>query len=150
GAVTGLPIDRRPRRLRRSPGIRSLVRETHLEPSQLIYPLFVCPGEGVRSPVASMPGVSQLSVDEVVREAREAAADGVQAVLLFGLPAHKDERGSSASDADGPVQRAVRALKADVPGTTVITDVCLCEYTSHGHCGLIVDDDVDNDATIPL
>ena len=148
--MTRLPLDRRPRRLRRTAGIRALVRETHLEPSQFIYPLFVCPGEGVRKPVGSMPGVSQLSVDEAVREARDAAADGVQAVLLFGLPAHKDERGSSASDREGPVQRAVRALKAEVPGTTVITDVCLCEYTSHGHCGLVVDDDVENDTTVAL
>jgi porphobilinogen synthase len=145
-----LPLGRRPRRLRRTGGIRALVRETHLEPSQFIYPLFVCPGEGVRNPVGSMPGVYQLSVDEIVREAREAAADGVQAVLLFGLPARKDETGSSASDPDGPVQRAVRALKQEVPGTTVITDVCLCEYTSHGHCGIVVDGDVDNDATVAL
>jgi len=145
-----LPLGRRPRRLRRTPGIRALVRETHLEPSQFIYPLFACPGEGVRNPVGSMPGVFQLSVDEIVREAREAAADGVRAVLLFGLPAHKDDTGTSASAPDGPVQRAVRALKQEVPGTTVITDVCLCEYTSHGHCGIVVDGDVDNDATVPL
>lgn len=145
-----LSLRRRPRRLRRTTGIRSLVRETHLEPSQLIYPLFVCPGEGVRTPVGSMPGVYQLSVDEIVREAREAAADGVEAVLLFGLPASKDARGSSACDPEGPVQRAVRALKQEVPATTVITDVCLCEYTSHGHCGLIDNDDVDNDSTVPL
>lgn len=145
-----LPLGRRPRRLRRTPGIRALVRETHLEPSQFIYPLFVCPGEGVRNAVGSMPGVFQLSVDQIVLEAREAAADGVQAVLLFGLPAHKDDTGTSASDREGPVQRAVRALKQEVPGTTVITDVCLCEYTSHGHCGLVVNGDVDNDATVPL
>ncbi len=148
--MTQLPLDRRPRRLRRSAGIRALVRETHLEPSQLIYPLFVCPGEGVRRPVRSMPGVSQLSVDEIVREARAAAADGVQAVLLFGLPAQKDERGSSARDPEGPVQRAVRALAAEVPDTIVITDVCLCEYTSHGHCGVIAGGDIDNDATVAL
>jgi porphobilinogen synthase len=145
-----LPLDRRPRRLRRTAGIRALVRETHLEPSQFIYPLFACPGEGVRNPVGSMPGVYQLSVDEIVREARAAAGDGVQAVLLFGLPAHKDDTGSSSVDPEGPVQRAVRALKQEVPGTTVITDVCLCEYTSHGHCGIVVDGDVDNDATVPL
>jgi porphobilinogen synthase len=145
-----LPLVRRPRRLRYTAGLRALVRETHLEPSQLVYPLFVCPGEGIRAPVGSMPGVAQLSVDEVVREAAAAAAEGVRAVLLFGIPSSKDEQGSSGLDPDGPVPQAVRALKQEVPGTTVITDVCLCEYTSHGHCGVLVDDDVDNDATVPL
>jgi len=144
-----LDLRRRPRRLRRTPGLRALVAETHLEPSQFVYPLFVCPGEGVRTPVASMPGVFQLSVDEVVREAQGAAVEGVRAVLLFGLPPHKDDDGSQSSAADGPVQQAVRALKREVPDTTVITDVCLCEYTSHGHCGLLVDGDVANDATVP-
>jgi porphobilinogen synthase len=140
----------RPRRLRRTPGIRALVRETRLDPSQLVYPLFVCPGEGVRTPVLSMPGVAQLSVDEVVREARAAAAEGVRAVLLFGIPASKDAEGSSALDAHGPVPRAVRALRQEVPGTTVVTDVCLCEYTSHGHCGVLAGEYVDNEATVPL
>ncbi len=145
-----LDLPRRPRRLRRTAGLRSLVAETHLDASQLVYPLFVCPGQGVRRPIGAMPGVHQLSVDEVVREATEAASDGVHAVLLFGLPASKDEHGSQASAPDGPVQQAVRALKRELPDTTVITDVCLCEYTSHGHCGVIVDGDVDNDATVPL
>lgn len=145
-----LDLRQRPRRLRRTAGLRALVSETRLTPAQFVYPLFVVPGEGVRAPVGSMPGVFQLSVDEVVREATDAAADGVHAVLLFGLPSSKDDTGSQASVADGPVQQAVRALKRALPATTVITDVCLCEYTSHGHCGVIVDGDVDNDQTVPL
>ncbi len=148
--MTGLRLERRPRRLRRTAAIRALVRETRLDPAQFIYPLFVCPGEGVRRPVGSMPGVFQLSVDEVVREARDAAAEGVVTLLLFGLPPGKDAQGSLASNPEGPVQRAVRALKQELPSTTVVTDVCLCEYTSHGHCGLVVGDDVDNDTTVPL
>src|SRR5690606_2326093 len=150
GDDMSLDLQRRPRRLRRTAGLRALVAETHLDPSQLVYPLFVCPGEGVRRPIGAMPGVHQLSVDEAVREAAGAARDGVRAVLLFGLPASKDEHGSQASAPDGPVQQAVRALKRELPETTVITDVCLCEYTSHGHCGVIVGGDVDNDATVPL
>ena len=143
-----LELTSRPRRLRRTTGLRALVRETHLQPSQLIYPLFVCTGEGVRAPIGSMPGVCQLSVDQAVAEVGGAAQDGVTTVLLFGLPASKDERGSGASDPHGPVQEAVRAIRAAHPSTTIVTDVCLCEYTSHGHCGLIVDDDVENDSTV--
>ena len=128
----------RPRRLRRTDALRSLVRETMLAPSQLVLPLFVRPGTGVRVPVSSMAGVSQTSVDELVRDATAAADQGVGGVLLFGIPEHKDEQGTSAWDDEGPVQRAVRALKEEVPGLVVITDVCMCEYTSHGHCGVLV------------
>src|ERR1044071_8291552 len=124
---TRLALTRRPRRLRRTETIRSLVRETRLTPDNFIYPLFVCEGEGVRREVPSMPGVCQLSVDEAVKEATAAQADGVQGVLLFGLPAAKDLVGSLASDPEAPVQSAVRALKRNVPGMLVITDVCLCE-----------------------
>ncbi|MCC6164633.1 MAG: porphobilinogen synthase [Acidobacteria bacterium] len=147
-----MPLDltHRPRRLRRTPGIRALVRETHLEPSQLIYPLFVCFGEGVRKPIASMPGVAQMSVDTIVEEVGAAAGDGVTSVLLFGLPAHKDERGTSASDPHGPVQEAVRAIRATHPDTVIVTDVCLCEYTSHGHCGIVTNGVVENDPTVEL
>ncbi len=142
--------DYRPRRLRRSAALRNLVRETILAPSQLVLPLFVRPGTGVRQPVSSMPGVNQTSVDEMVKDARAAAAAGIGGVLLFGIPAQKDAEGSGAWDDDGPVQQAVRALKRELPQLVVITDVCLCEYTSHGHCGVLVDGDVDNDATLEL
>jgi porphobilinogen synthase len=145
-----LPVTRRLRRLRRTPSLRALIRETHLDPSHFVYPLFVCSGEAVRRPVESMPGVAQLSVDEIVREVEAAAADGVDAVLLFGIPSSKDAEGTSALDPEGPVPAAVRAIRRAVPGTTVITDVCLCEYTSHGHCGVLDGEDVDNDATVPL
>jgi porphobilinogen synthase len=143
-----LDLVRRSRRLRRSAGIRGFVRETRLSAEQFLYPLFVCPGTGVRREVASMPGVYQLSVDEAVREVEAAREDGVPGVLLFGLPAHKDDVGSAAYDADAPVQSAVRAIKGAVPDTVVVTDVCLCEYTSHGHCGLLVDGEVANDPTV--
>ena len=138
----------RPRRLRRSPALRSLVRETRLSPDMFVYPLFVCGGTGVRRDVPSMPGVLQLSVDEATREAEAAHRDGVNAVLLFGVPAHKDDRGSAALDPDAPVQTAIRAIKTDVPETVVITDVCLCEYTSHGHCGIVVGGEIVNDVTV--
>jgi porphobilinogen synthase len=115
-----------------------------------VYPLFVCEGEGVRREVPSMPGVFQLSVDETVREVTAAASDGVSTVLLFGVPDHKDDMGSAAYDAQAPVQSAIRAIKRESPRTVVITDVCLCEYTSHGHCGVIVDQDVANDPTVEL
>ncbi|MBX9599457.1 MAG: porphobilinogen synthase [Bryobacteraceae bacterium] len=141
------PIHRK-RRLRRTEQIRSLVRETHLAPSQLILPLFACPGEGVRREIRSMPGNAQLSVDLLVKECAEAKSLGVGGVLLFGIPESKDERASGAYDDNGIVQRAIQALKAEVPGLLVITDVCNCEYTSHGHCGLIVDQEVDNDKTL--
>ncbi len=128
--------------------MRALVRETRLSTENFIYPLFVCPGEGVRREVGSMPGVFQLSVDQAVKEAAAAKADGVPGVLLFGLPDQKDLVGTSAYDPEGPVQMAVRGIKQEVPGALVITDVCLCEYTSHGHCGIIVDDEIANDVTV--
>ena len=127
-----------------------MVRETRLSADMFLYPLFVCTGTGQRREVTSMPGVYQLSVDEVVKEAAAAQADGVPGVLLFGLPDSKDPTGSAAWDADAPVQSAVRALKREVPDLLVVTDVCLCEYTSHGHCGLLVDGEVVNDATVEL
>jgi porphobilinogen synthase len=145
-----LDLTRRGRRLRRSPAIRSIVRETRLSPEMFIYPLFVCEGSGVRREVPSMPGVFNLSVDEAVKEAAAAKADGVAGVLLFGLPAYKDETGSAAYDDAAPVQAAVRAIKAADPSILVITDVCLCEYTSHGHCGLIVDGAIANDESVGL
>jgi porphobilinogen synthase len=136
------------RRLRRTPAMRALVRETRLSPDMFVYPLFVRTGERYRREIGSMPGVYQLSVDEIVREAAAAKADGIQGVLLFGLPEAKDASGSAAYDPEAPVQTAVRALKKEVPGLLVITDVCLCEYTSHGHCGILVEDEIDNDATV--
>jgi len=140
----------RPRRLRRTEALRRLVRETHLDPSQLVLPLFVRAGERVRQPVGSMPGVAQTSVDEMLRDAEAAARAGVGGVLLFGIPERKDATGSSAWDDDGPVQRAVRALKRELPDLVTITDVCMCEYTDHGHCGVLVNGEVDNDATLEL
>jgi porphobilinogen synthase len=145
-----LDLVRRPRRLRRSAAIRAMVRETRLSPDMFLYPLFVCPGSGQRREVSSMPGVFQLSVDETVKEAAAAKADGVSGVLLFGLPEGKDAVGSGAYDADAPVQAAVRALKSEVPDLLVVTDVCLCEYTSHGHCGVLVEGEIANDATVEL
>ena len=126
------------------------MRETLLAPSQLVLPLFVRAGTGVRTPVSSMPGVHQTSVDEMLVDAREAAALGIGGVLLFGIPEHKDAEGSAAWDDEGPVQQAVRALKRELPQLVVITDVCMCEYTSHGHCGVLKDGEVDNDATLEL
>lgn len=140
----------RPRRLRRTVPIRGLVRETSLMPSDLVLPLFVVEGQGIRRPVSSMPAVDQTSVDELLRDAEEAHKLGIPAVLLFGIPETKDEVGSSGYDEGGIVQRAVRALKREIPELVVITDVCLCEYTSHGHCGVLHGDDVDNDRTLPL
>jgi porphobilinogen synthase len=144
----GVDLSRRPRRLRRTESIRALVRETRLSADTLIYPLFVCEGAGVRRPIESMPGVFQLSVDETVLEASAAKADGVRAVMLFGLPADKDDAGSRASDPEAPVQSAVRALTRALPDLLVMTDVCLCEYTSHGHCGIVDGDDILNDETV--
>jgi len=143
-----LPLTRRPRRLRRTETIRRLVRETRLTPDCFILPLFVCEGRGVKREVSSMPGVYQLSVDEAVKEAAAARADGVPGVLLFGLPDNKDATGSKASDPDAPVQSAVRALKREVSDLIVITDVCLCEYTSHGHCGILEGEEILNDVTV--
>jgi porphobilinogen synthase len=141
-------LTHRPRRLRRTAAIRSLVRETRLSPDNLLYPLFAVPGEGQRREVGSMPGVFQLSVDEIVKEAGAAKAEGVPGVLLFGLPVSKDAGGSGAADPEGPVPTAVRALKQAVPGLLVVTDVCLCEYTSHGHCGILDGEEIVNDATV--
>lgn len=140
----------RPRRLRRTEALRNLVRETHLVPSQLILPLFVRSGKGVRTPVESMPGCFQTSVDELVKDAREAREAGIGGVLLFGIPDTKDATGSSAWDDEGPVQQALRALKRDVPEIVAITDVCMCEYTDHGHCGILRDGEVVNDETLEL
>ena len=145
-----LTLSHRLRRLRRSPGIRDLVRETTLTPAALVYPLFVCTGERVRREVPSMPGVCQLSVDQAVSEAAAARADSLRAVMLFGLPDHKDETGSSAWDPEAPVQKAVRAIKQDSPDLLVMTDVCLCEYTSHGHCGVLKGETIANDPTVEL
>jgi len=140
----------RPRRLRRTEALRSLVRETRLHPSQLILPLFVRSGKGVRTPVESMPGCFQTSVDEMVKDAREAREAGIGGVLLFGIPDTKDATGSSAWDDQGPVQQALRALKREVPDIVAITDVCMCEYTDHGHCGILRDGEVVNDETLEL
>ena len=146
--AAALDLTHRPRRLRRSAAIRELVRETQLSPADFIYPLFVCEGEGFRREVPSMPGVCQLSVDEAVAEASAAAADGIRGVLLFGLPAAKDEIGSAADDDTAPVQSAVRAIKLATPDLLVATDVCLCEYTSHGHCGIVEGETIVNDSTV--
>jgi porphobilinogen synthase len=145
----GFPVYR-PRRLRRSEPIRRLVRETEVVAADLILPLFVAPGTGLRKSVGSMPGVDQTSVDELLKDAEEASRLGIPAVLLFGIPEHKDELGTEGYAQDGVVQRAVRALKRELPELVVITDVCLCEYTSHGHCGVIQGEVVDNDETLPL
>jgi porphobilinogen synthase len=138
------------RRLRRTDTLRALVRETRLSLDDVVMPLFACPGEGVVRPVAGLEGIAQRSVDEIVREAGELAALGVRAVLLFGIPEEKDDEGSGAWEDGGIVQRALRALRAEVPGLTLVTDVCLCEYTSHGHCGVLRDGDVENDETLEL
>ena len=138
------------RRLRRSGQLRELVAETELSPSHLIQPMFVTSGEGLRESVESMPGVERLSISELVAEVTTVASAGVRAVLLFGIPSTKDEVASEAYDDEGVVQMAVRALKEAHPEVTVITDVCLCEYTSHGHCGVLQGDEVDNDLTIEL
>ena len=141
------PVHRK-RRLRVSESMRRLVRETHLEPSQFVLPLFVCPGEGVRKPIGSMPGHAQLSIDELVRECEKTNALGIGGVILFGIPDHKDEEASEAYAENGITQRAVRAIKQAVPDLIVMTDVCNCEYTSHGHCGKVVGHEIDNDATL--
>ncbi|RPJ43937.1 MAG: porphobilinogen synthase, partial [Candidatus Latescibacterota bacterium] len=140
----------RPRRLRRSAALRRLVRETEVGPGRLVYPLFAAPGANVRREIASMPGCAQLSVDLLVREAREAFEKGVGSVILFGIPSSKDAVGSEAYDPKGIVPTAVRALKKEAPELLVWADVCLCEYTDHGHCGVVRSGLVDNDATLPL
>jgi porphobilinogen synthase len=136
------------RRFRRTPTLRRMVRETRLSPDNLVLPLFVCPGEGVEKPVGSMPGVAQQSVDRLVETATAAYAEGIRSLLLFGLPEYKDAVGSAAWSPDGVVQRALRALTKEVPGLVKIADVCFCEYTDHGHCGVLHGDEVDNDATL--
>jgi porphobilinogen synthase len=143
-----LKLTRRLRRLRTSETLRAMVRETRLSPDMFILPLFVCEGDGVRREVTSMPGVFNLSVDEAVKEAAAAHADGIKSVLLFGLPDHKDDVGSAAYDPEAPVQSAIRAIKREVPDSLVVTDVCLCEYTDHGHCGIIVDGEITNDPSV--
>jgi len=140
----------RPRRLRRTEALRRMVRETELRPSDFIYPLFVVEGRGVRNPVPSMPGIHNLSVDLAVEEAKRARAVGVPAVILFGIPGHKDPRGTGAWAEDGIVQKALRALKEAVPDLELLADICLCEYTDHGHCGVIHGGEVDNDQSLPL
>ncbi len=143
-----LKLTRRLRRLRTSEAMRALVRETRLSPDMFVLPLFVCEGEGIRREVPSMPGVFNLSVDEAVKETEAAARDGVRGVLLFGLPDSKDDIGSAAYDPEAPVQSAIRAIKQASPKTLVVTDVCLCEYTDHGHCGIVIDDQIANDPTV--
>jgi porphobilinogen synthase len=138
------------RRFRRTATLRSLVRETRLSLDDFVYPLFVCPGEGVERPLEGLPGIAQRSVDRVCAEAETARDLGIQALLLFGIPEQKDDSASGAYDDDGIVQRALRALREHVPGLVLVTDVCLCEYTSHGHCGVVEGEDVANDATLEL
>ena len=138
----------RPRRLRSTPAIRDLVRETRLDPAQFILPLFVCPGEGIRREIGAMPGNYQMSMDALVKECAEVQSLGIGGVILFGLPETKDEMASGAYDDNGIVQRALRAIRRETPKLLLITDVCNCEYTSHGHCGFIKDGDVDNDTTL--
>ncbi|HJT87657.1 MAG TPA: porphobilinogen synthase [Bryobacteraceae bacterium] len=138
----------RPRRLRANEAIRRLVRETRLSPAQFILPLFVCPGEGVRREIGAMPGNYQLSIDQLVRECAEVQSLGIGGVILFGLPETKDEMASEAYADDGIVQRAIRAVRRETPELLIMTDVCNCEYTSHGHCGFVKDGDVDNDTTL--
>ena len=145
---TSLKLTRRLRRLRTSEAMRAMVRETRLAPEMLMLPLFVCEGEGVRREVPSMPGVFNLSVDEAVKEVQAANRDGVASVILFGLPDQKDDIGSSAYDPEAPVQAAVRAIKREAKGVLVATDVCLCEYTDHGHCGIVIDEEISNDPTV--
>ncbi len=147
--MTSFPVTRL-RRLRRTETLRALVRESQLTLDDVVMPLFACPGEGVVRPVPGLDGIAQRSIDEIVHEGSELSALGVRAVLLFGIPEEKDEQGSGAWAVDGIVQRALRALRAEVPELTLITDVCLCEYRSDGHCGVLEDGEVANDATLEL
>jgi porphobilinogen synthase len=140
----------RPRRLRMSETIRNMVRETRLSPEQLVYPLFVCPGEGVKKEISSMPGNYHWSVDTLVEEVRSVKALGIGGIMLFGIPAKKDDAGTGAYDDHGIVQDALRALRKEVPGILLITDVCLCEYTAHGHCGLVSGEEILNDESLEL
>ena len=140
----------RPRRLRESPLLRAMVRETSLRIDDFVYPLFAVHGRGVREPISSMPGQFRLSIDELLKECKDAASMGIPAVLLFGLPRDKDPRGTEAYAEDGIIQQAVRAVKDTIPDLLVVTDVCLCEYTSHGHCGVVEDGRIKNDPTLEL
>ncbi len=140
----------RPRRLRQNAAFRAMIRETRVSTDQLVYPLFIMPGKNIRDEVPSMPGIARISVDQLAREAKECISLGVNAVLLFGLPEKKDAMGSGAHAKDGIIQRAVKELKNRAPQLLVITDVCLCEYTDHGHCGCIIGNEIDNDATIEI
>jgi porphobilinogen synthase len=142
--------DYRPRRLRRTSHLRRMVRETRLSVDDLIYPLFAAPGKNLRVPIASMPGIDRFSVDLLVEEVKDIRELGIPAVILFGIPEKKDSMGTEAYDEEGIIQRTIRAVKKKVPDMVVITDVCLCEYTDHGHCGVISEGDVDNDATLDL
>ena len=147
--VASFPVARL-RRLRMTETLRGMVRETHLSTDDFIYPLFVVPGSNVKKEVSSMPGVYQMSVDQIVRECADVHALGIPAVIFFGIPEEKDEVGSGAYDAHGVVQEALRAVKKDVPGLFLITDVCLCEYTSHGHCGIVRGNEIVNDESVEL
>jgi len=140
----------RPRRLRKDERFREMIRETHLRPDDMILPLFVCPGKGVRRTISSMPGNFQFSIDELIKEVKEAKSLGILGVILFGIPDKKDELGSEGYSENGIIQRAVRSLKDGVDGIAILTDVCLCEYTSHGHCGVVRDGGVVNDETLEL
>lgn len=140
----------RPRRLRKNEALRSLIRETHLSTSQFVYPLFIMPGKNIRKEIPSMPGVYRISVDQLGGEAKELLQLGINSVILFGLPEKKDSMGSGAHAKDGIIQRAIKELKQKAPTLTVITDVCLCEYTDHGHCGCLINKEVDNDATLEI
>jgi delta-aminolevulinic acid dehydratase/porphobilinogen synthase len=150
GATPSIDKFQRLRRTRMNATLRSMVRETDLSATDFIYPLFVVPGSKIRKEVSSMPGVFQLSVDEIVRECAEVKTLGIPAVILFGIPEHKDEVGSEAYSEEGIVQRAIRAIRKEVPELYVITDVCLCEYTSHGHCGIVRNGEIINDESIAL
>lgn len=140
----------RPRRLRMNALLRGMVRETRLSPEQLVYPLFVCPGEGIKKEIVSMPGNYQWSIDMLVEEVRSVQSLGIPGIMLFGIPDQKDDLATSAYDEQGIIQEAVRALKREVPGILVITDVCLCEYMANGHCGVLVGDEIDNDKSLEL
>ena len=147
--MAGFPQSRL-RRLRRTESLRALVRENHVEVRDLVYPLFIIEGSGMKQEITSMPDIFRFSVDQLPKEVEEIAKLGIPAVLLFGIPEHKDEVGSAAYHPEGVIQQAIRAIKKSVPKLLVVTDVCLCEYTSHGHCGVVVDGYVDNDQTLLL
>ncbi|MBK7105653.1 MAG: porphobilinogen synthase [Ignavibacteriae bacterium] len=142
--------EKRLRRLRYNPIVRDLIRETSLTKNDLIYPLFVAPGENFRKEISSMPNVYQLSIDNIVKECEELVSLGIKAIILFGIPEHKDEIGSEAYSENGIIQKAIRAIKSKIKNLLIITDVCLCEYTSHGHCGIIKGDEILNDETVSL